>query len=175
MASRLNSTELSADVKMKLDEMLNQTGGRRRKSKKAVSKKSSKAASKKTSKKRHSHKGGKGINPAMQAGIDFRAFLAKDSGLKQGVPMVRLQSFLVEKAREKAPSMDYVSAIAAAKKIYLADKQAAIKKYNELSSKKLSRSSSKKSSKDKSKKASKKGSKDDSKKTSKKRRRHSKK
>jgi hypothetical protein len=137
-----------------------QEGGKKH-SKKA-SKKSSKKISKKGSKKMH---GGRGANPAMQAGIDFRAFIAKDSGLKQGVPMVRLVSFLVNKVKESQPDIKYVDAIAEAKKLYLKDKEAAIKKHKEFVEGKLSRSkSSKKSSKKASKKSSKKASKKSSKK-----------
>ena len=146
--------DLPPEVKKQLEQLLSaQAGGKRRKSKKA----SKKTSAKKTSKKNSKQKGGKGANPAMQAGINFRAFLADNAKLKQGVPMVKLVSYLVNKIKEKKPNLGYIEAIDEAKKYYMANKAEVVKKYNEITEKKMSRSKgSKKTSKKASKKTSKK-------------------
>jgi len=184
--------DLPHEVNAKIENML--AGGKRKA--KHVSKKSSKKASKKSSKKTSKKQKG-GLNPGMAAAIELRAFIAQQTGLKQGKPMFILVAYLAKKAKEKDPNMDYVKAIAEAKKIFLADKQAVIKKYKEIAegkqpsrskgskkhSKKASKKHSKKASvggakkaKRTSKKSSKKHSKKASKKTSKKHsKRHSKK
>lgn len=194
------STQLTDSIKLQMDELLNQSGGRRKskKASKKVSKKSSKKISKKISKKtskkpskkmskktskKMSKKGSKkqkgGINPAMQALLDFNAFIAADSGLKRGVPMVKLVSFLVKKAKAKDPSLTSITAVDEAKKLYLADKSGAVAQYKTFLVKPAAKAevaqerptgkkASKKASKKVSKKTSKKASKKASKKTSKK-------
>lgn len=114
------SSELTTSVDKEVEQIIEQTGGKKKKVVKKATRK---------------QKGGDGdkpkreLNPTMKALVEFRKFLADDSGLKQGVPMVKLSSFLVNKAKAKDSSLTSLTAIAVAKKIYLDDKSGAKKAY----------------------------------------------
>ena len=98
------------------DEIINQDGGKR-KIKKAKKKQS----------------GGRELPPAIKVRIELSKFISTDSGLKQGIPMVKLISYLTKKVKEKNDSLDAVAVVEEAKKLYLANKEDAKKQYAKLS------------------------------------------
>lgn len=98
------------------DEIINQDGGKR---------KIKKAKKKQT--------GGRELPPAIKVRIELSKFISTDSGLKQGIPMVKLISYLTKKVKEKNDSLDAVAVVEEAKKLYLANKEDAKKQYAKLS------------------------------------------
>ena len=144
--------KLPEDVKKQIEQLLAQTGGKR-KSKK-VSKKTSKKTSNKSSKKSSKQKGGKReLPPAIRARIDLAKFITSDLKIKGGVVIQRLIKVYADKIKEKNPEIDAVVLVAEAKKAYLADKpNGPLEKIKKLSVKEPARTKSKKSSKKNSKK-----------------------